>query len=157
PVADRGAEHCGDPAVDDLDGRRRQFVGQLCNQRLNLALADRGDGTLPDRGIHVQSQVTLDRLGRARTVDLNRPPLFSEALEGDLAGGRIDVVADELGVLDRRKEPLGVDPTVEGLRPFPSVRGPITSSPSTGSAFLDMRHAAPLPMPRLRATGRVRW
>lgn len=64
---------------------------------------------MTDGGVHVEPELLLGRLRRAGPVDLNVSPLLGEGLERDLAGGRIDIAANQHRVVDSGDEALGVD------------------------------------------------
>jgi hypothetical protein len=72
-------------------------------------------------------------------VRLPGPPLLGELGECDFAGGRVDVSADVLGVLDLSAESFGVDPAHELPAPALPVGIAIPHLPEVRPA-LALRH-----------------
>lgn len=103
---DCGAEHGHDPPVCHRHGPRREGGAELVHEALHVAGADRGDRAVADDRVDVEPELLLDGDLGARPVDLNFAPRFGEGIEGDLAGDRIDVRADQLGVIDLRAKVL---------------------------------------------------
>ena len=105
---------------------------------------DAGQGRCAEVGEDlVVEELAVGAPGAGLEISRGRIPALGPLGEGNLAFGRIDVGAAQLGILDADEEPLGVGLAVEAALVLAAagiaVAGPISHSPSL-QAPLDMAH-----------------
>ena len=149
-ISDGGAEDRGDASVDALAGRRRELLERR-RERLHVTPPNRGQWSVPERGVDVQPEILFDAGRRARSVWLDNAPFFGERLEGHAPLLGIDVYAAREVAADDVEVPLGVElpPEVLALLRATRVFAPPGAPPSVG-APVDAGHGQ-LPFPGSRA------
>ena len=146
PIADGGFEDGRHPAVDELDGGRRQHAGQRLDPRLDLASADGPDRPASQLRVSVQAQESLRRRRRRRSVDLGGAPLLGVVPKQRPPAGGVDVGAMGQVAADGVEEALGVALARElaGLLRPAGILPPPGPIPAVGT-LVDARHGCPHP------------
>ena len=147
-VADGGLEDARHPPVHDFDGPRRKVFGSGLDPRLDLAPADRADGSVAERWVRVQPQVSLHLRGRRRPVDLAGPPRLGVGAEQCSPAGRVDVQPVHEVPAYAVQKPFGVRLPGEltGLLRAARVLPPPGSVPPVGP-LVDARHGLTSALP----------
>ena len=119
-------------------------LGQLGDPGLDVAVGDVGEhDPVPLRVDVLAHDPLVARSGGRLEVRLALEPPLSPRADGHPREHRVDVVADDLGVLHAGQEPLGVDLAGEALAALVSGRGAVVRAPglpAVADPLLDAGH-----------------